>query len=38
MKLVFITGVSKFSKVSIFSDLNNLNDISSQAHTTKYVV
>ena len=28
LKLVFITGVSKFSKVSIFSDLNNLNDIS----------
>ena len=24
----FITGVSRFSKVSIFSDLNNLNDIS----------
>jgi hypothetical protein len=28
LKLVFITGVSKFSQVSIFSDLNNLNDIS----------
>ncbi|HMP29662.1 MAG TPA: AAA family ATPase [Saprospiraceae bacterium] len=28
LKLVFVTGVSKFSKVSIFSDLNNLNDIS----------
>ena len=28
LKLVFITGVSKFSKVSIFSDLNNLNDIT----------
>jgi hypothetical protein len=28
LKLVFITGVSKFSKVSIFSDLNNLKDIS----------
>ena len=25
---VFVTGVSKFSHVSIFSDLNNLNDIS----------
>ena len=24
----FITGVARFSKVSIFSDLNNLNDIS----------
>jgi hypothetical protein len=28
LKLVFITGVSKFSKVSIFSDLNNLTDLS----------
>jgi hypothetical protein len=28
LKLVFITGVSKFSRVSIFSDLNNLNDIT----------
>lgn len=28
IKFAFITGVSKFSKVSIFSDLNNLNDIS----------
>ncbi len=25
---VFVTGVTKFSKVSIFSDLNNLRDIS----------
>ena len=24
----FLTGITKFSKVSIFSDLNNLNDIS----------
>lgn len=28
LKLVFITGVSKFSKISIFSDLNNLQDIT----------
>ncbi len=28
LKFVFITGVSKFSKVSIFSGLNNLEDIS----------
>jgi hypothetical protein len=28
LKLVFITGVSKFSRVSIFSDLNNLDDIT----------
>ncbi len=31
LKLVFITGVSKFSRVSIFSDLNNLRDISTEA-------
>ena len=28
IQFVFITGVTKFSKVSIFSDLNNLEDIS----------
>ena len=28
IQFVFITGVTKFSKVSIFSDLNNLRDIS----------
>jgi hypothetical protein len=28
LRFVFLTGISKFSKVSIFSDLNNLNDIS----------
>ena len=28
IKFLLITGVSKFSKVSIFSDLNHLNDIS----------
>ncbi len=28
IRFCFITGVSKFSKVSIFSDLNNLEDIS----------
>jgi hypothetical protein len=31
LKLVFITGVSKFSRVSIFSDLNNLIDITTDA-------
>jgi hypothetical protein len=31
IRLVFITGVSKFSKVSLFSGLNNLNDISMDA-------
>ena len=28
IRFVFITGVSKFSRVSIFSDLNNLDDIT----------
>ena len=31
LKFVFLTGVSKFSKVSLFSGLNNLNDISVDA-------
>ena len=30
LKLVFITGVTKFSKVSIFSELNNLTDLTMQ--------
>jgi len=28
LRFLFITGVSKFSKVSIFSDLNNLTDLT----------
>ena len=28
LQFVLLTGVSKFSQVSVFSDLNNLNDIS----------
>ncbi len=28
IKLVFLTGISRFSKLSVFSDLNNLNDIT----------
>jgi Predicted AAA-ATPase/PD-(D/E)XK nuclease superfamily len=28
LELVFITGISKFTKVSLFSHLNNLNDIT----------
>lgn len=28
LKFVFLTGVTKFSKVSLFSGLNNLNDIT----------
>jgi len=31
LKFVFLTGVSKFSKVSLFSGLNNLNDITADA-------
>ncbi|MBK1718960.1 ATP-binding protein [Thiocystis violacea] len=31
IRFAFLTGVSKFSKVSIFSGLNNLNDISVDA-------
>ena len=32
-RFTFITGVSKFSKVSIFSDLNNLEDMTLDAAT-----
>lgn len=28
IKLVFLTGVSRFSRLSVFSDLNNINDIT----------
>ncbi len=28
IELVFLTGVSRFNKLSVFSDLNNLNDIT----------
>jgi len=28
LRFIFLTGVTKFSKVSVFSGLNNLNDIS----------
>ncbi len=30
LRFIFITGVSKFSQVSIFSDLNNLTDITME--------
>jgi hypothetical protein len=30
LRLIFLTGISRFSKVSIFSELNNLDDISMQ--------
>ena len=29
IRFAFLTGVTKFGKVSVFSDLNNLNDIST---------
>jgi hypothetical protein len=31
-RLLFVTGVSKFCHVSLFSDLNNLTDITMDAH------
>ena len=31
IRFAFLTGVTKFGKVSVFSDLNNLNDISMTA-------
>ncbi len=31
LRFVFITGVSKFSRVGIFSDLNNLQDVTMHA-------
>ena len=34
IRFAFLTGVTKFSKVSVFSDLNNLKDISMNA---KYI-
>ena len=32
LRFVFMTGVTKFSKVSLFSGLNQLNDITLDAH------
>ncbi|QTA80340.1 AAA ATPase-like domain-containing protein, nuclease domain-containing [Desulfonema limicola] len=32
LRFVFITGVSRFSRVSIFSELNNLDDITMNRH------
>ena len=34
LRFLFITGVSKFSKVSLFSDLNNLQDLSMRKRST----
>ncbi len=33
MHFLFVTGVSKFAKVALFSDLNNLDDITNDART-----
>ena len=35
LRAIFITGVSKFAKTSIFSGMNNLNDISTDAMTSQ---
>jgi hypothetical protein len=35
LKFVFLTGVTKFSKVSVFSDLNHLDDISLNENFAK---
>ena len=32
LRFVFLTGVAKFAQVSVFSDLNQLNDISLNQH------
>ena len=32
LRFVFLTGVTKFAQVSVFSDLNQLNDISMKPH------
>ncbi len=37
IKFLFITGVSKFSKIYIFSDLNNLNDITIDKNFSEIV-
>ncbi len=35
LKAIFITGVTKFSKTSLFSGLNNLNDITMDPRASK---
>ncbi len=37
IKFFFITGVSKFSKISIFSDLNNIEDITLNKNFSQIV-
>lgn len=39
LRFVFLTGVTKFAQVSVFSDLNQLNDISMKpAYATLCVI
>lgn len=35
LRFLFLTGVSKFSKISIFSELNNLNDLTLDERAAK---
>lgn len=35
LRAIFITGITKFSKVSLFSGLNNLNDITIDSRSSK---
>ncbi len=37
MQFLFITGVSKFSKVALFSDINNLNDLTNDEQAAALV-
>ena len=37
IRFALLTGVTKFGKVSVFSDLNNLMDISMDIVTWRYV-
>lgn len=37
LRFLFITGVSKFSKVSLFSDLNNLTDLTMKKMATDMI-
>ncbi len=37
LHFLFITGISKFSKVALFSDLNNLDDITNDEKTAALV-
>lgn len=37
MQFLFVTGVSKFSKMALFSDLNNLDDLTNDARAAALV-